>query len=85
MGEEHFQNQKLKCDFIPDNFKTETHSFHQECYQTFVKNKTLCKWKALLEKESKTDDNYPTQSKSKKFTEDGARDVSTRLFHLYGV
>ena len=33
---------------------------HEPPYElcTFIKNKTLCKWQALLENESKTDDDY---------------------------
>ena len=53
------------CNSIPDHFTAETHSFHRECYQTFVKAKTLGKRKYFVTKKSRTDDNYATRRKRK--------------------
>ena len=54
-----------KLQFYSRSFTAETHSFHRECYQTFVKAKTLGKRKYFVTKKSRTDDNYATRRKRK--------------------
>ena len=40
--------------------------FNRECYRIFVKVKTSRKWKCFVQKESRSDDDYPTSPKREK-------------------